>query len=314
MYLNTFQCRTAQTGAGLFDLAIAETIPRSPHMDEKPRTATHRFFGSLYLSDDHRQRMEDLRRRLGQRRGRDAPAYFAAMYLLTAKGVTFLVTDSSGAVVGNSNGEFISGEDGRIVIDGVAPGTTVIAREIKTPDGVVLDSTPKTIKIGDTGGKDANILRFYNKETGYLVVRKLDKISKEPLSGVEFELTYAQGGYVDDNFGHLSSKGRFKTNDLTFEELDAFTEQIEVQYRDGWGEAFELLNIPAGEEAVFLRLWHDEISFLTGGHSDRQIEQEREHKMQRQKQSAKSSIKVQLAQKKDSGERPNTQAKGREER
>ena len=129
------------------------------------------------------------------------------------KGVTFLVTDSSGAVVGNSNGEFISGEDGRIVIDGVAPGTTVIAREIKTPDGVVLDSTPKTIKIGDTGGKDANILRFYNKETGYLVVRKLDKISKEPLSGVEFELTYAQGGYVDDNFGHLSSKGRFKTND-----------------------------------------------------------------------------------------------------
>ena len=104
------------------------------------------------------------------------------------------------------------------------------------------------------------------------------------------------------------------TADLTFEELDAFTEQIEVQYRDGWGEAFELLNIPAGEEAVFLRLWHDEISFLTGGHSDRQIEQEREHKMQRQKQSAKSSIKVQLAQKKDSGERPNKKAKGREER
>lgn len=92
MYLNTFQCRTAQTGAGLFDLAIAETIPRSPHMDEKPRTATHRFFGSLYLSDDHRQRMEDLRRRLGQRRGRDAPAYFAAMYLLTANGSLYYHT------------------------------------------------------------------------------------------------------------------------------------------------------------------------------------------------------------------------------
>ena len=34
------------------------------------------------------------------------------------KGVTFLVTDSSGAAVGNSNGEFISGEDGRVVIAG----------------------------------------------------------------------------------------------------------------------------------------------------------------------------------------------------
>ena len=126
------------------------------------------------------------------------------------KGVTFLVTDSSGAVIGNSNGEFITGEDGRVVIAGVAPGTTVTAREIKVPEGVVLDSTPKSIKIGDNG---ANVLRFYNKKTGYLVIRKLDKISKEPLANVEFKLTYADGSYVDDNFGRLSSKGRFKTND-----------------------------------------------------------------------------------------------------
>ena len=126
------------------------------------------------------------------------------------KGVTFLVTDSSGAVIGNSNGEFISGEDGRVVIAGVQPGTTVIAREIKVPEGVVLDGTPKTIKISDSG---ANILRFYNKKTGYLVVRKLDSVTKQPLAGVEFELTYADGSFVDDAFGHLSSKGRFKTND-----------------------------------------------------------------------------------------------------
>lgn len=126
------------------------------------------------------------------------------------KGVTFLVTDSSGSVIGNSNGEFVTGDDGRIVIDGVAPGTTVTAREIKVPDGVVLDSTPKTIKIGDKG---ANTLRFVNQKTGYLVIRKLDKLTKEPLSGVEFELTYADGSYVDDAYGHLSSKGRFVTND-----------------------------------------------------------------------------------------------------
>ena len=126
------------------------------------------------------------------------------------KGVTFLVTDSSGAVVGNSNGEFISGDDGRVVIPGVEPGSTISVREIKVPEGVVLDGIPKTIKISDDG---ANILRFYNKKTGYLVVRKLDSVTKQPLAGVEFELTYADGSYVDDNFGHLSSKGRFKTND-----------------------------------------------------------------------------------------------------
>ena len=126
------------------------------------------------------------------------------------KGVTFLVTDSSGAVIGNSNGEYISGEDGRVVIAGVEPGTTVNVQEIKVPEGVVLNSIPKSIKISDDG---ANILRFYNKKTGYLVVRKLDSITKQPLAGVEFELTYADGSYVDDAFGHLSSKGRFVTND-----------------------------------------------------------------------------------------------------
>ncbi len=125
------------------------------------------------------------------------------------KGVTFLVTDSSGAVVGNSNGEFVSGDDGRVVIAGVEPGSTISVREIKVPDGVVLDGIPKAIKISDDG---ANILRFYNKKTGYLVVRKLDKITKEPLSNVEFELTYAEGGYVDDAHGHLSSKGLYTTN------------------------------------------------------------------------------------------------------
>ncbi|EOS67221.1 hypothetical protein C816_00570 [Oscillibacter sp. 1-3] len=112
-------------------------------------------------------------------------------------------------MVGNSNGEFISGDDGRVVIPGVEPGSTIHVREIKVPEGVVLDGIPKSIKISDDG---ANILRFYNKKTGYLVVRKLDKITKEPLSGVQFELTYAEGGYVDDAHGHLSSKGLYTTN------------------------------------------------------------------------------------------------------
>ena len=127
------------------------------------------------------------------------------------KGVTFLVTDSSGAVVGPNNGEYITGEDGRIVIPNLEPGTTITAREIKVPEGVLLDSTPKSIQI-KTG--EGQTLRFVNQRAGTLVVRKLDKISKAPLSGVEFEITYAEGGYVDDANGHLSSKGRYTTNDM----------------------------------------------------------------------------------------------------
>ena len=45
-----------------------------------------------------------------------------------------------------------------------------------------------------------------------MVIRKLDSMTKEPLAGVEFELTYADGGYVDDANGHLSSKGLYTTD------------------------------------------------------------------------------------------------------
>ena len=125
------------------------------------------------------------------------------------EGVTFLVTDSSGAVVGPSNGEYITDEAGRIVIDGLEPGTTITAREVKALEGYVLDGAPKSIEIK---AGEVQTLRFYNQAKGTLVIRKLDSVTKEPLAGVEFELTYADGGYVDDENGHLSSLGLYTTD------------------------------------------------------------------------------------------------------
>ena len=55
-------------------------------------------------------------------------------------------------------------------------------------------------------------MRFYNAAKGTLVIRKLDSVTKKPLAGVEFELTYADGGYVDADNGHLSSKGLYTTD------------------------------------------------------------------------------------------------------
>ena len=125
------------------------------------------------------------------------------------KGVTFLVTDSSGAVVGRSNGEFITDENGRVVIHDLIPGTTVTVREVKTVDGFVLDGTPKSILIK---AGEVQTLTFYNKKQGTLVIRKLDSVSLKPLSGVEFQITYADGGFVDAANGHLSSKGLYTTD------------------------------------------------------------------------------------------------------
>ena len=101
------------------------------------------------------------------------------------KGVTFLVTDSSGKVIGPDNGEYITGEDGRIVIKNLEPGITIIAKEIKVPEGVILDTAPKSIEIKVGEGQT---LRFVNKKAGTLVVRKLDKVSKAPIAGAEFEI------------------------------------------------------------------------------------------------------------------------------
>ncbi len=125
------------------------------------------------------------------------------------KGVTFLVTDSSGKVVGNSNGEFVTDEAGRIVLEGLEPGTTITAREIKTLEGYELDGQPKSILIKEG---EVQYLRFYNQVSGTIVVRKLDKDTLTPLAGVEFQIVYSDGRYLDDDYGHLSSKGLYKTD------------------------------------------------------------------------------------------------------
>ena len=96
------------------------------------------------------------------------------------------------------------------MIPNLEPGITITAKEIKVPDGVVLDSTPKSIEI--KGGEGGQTLRFVNKPTGYLVIKKLNKLTSEPLAGVEFKLSYASGEFVDDAYGHLSSLGLYTTD------------------------------------------------------------------------------------------------------
>ena len=126
------------------------------------------------------------------------------------KGVTFLVTDSSGAVIGPNNGEYISDENGRIVIPNLEPGITVTAKEIKVPSGVVLDPTPKSIKI--EGGIGGQTLRFVNQKAGNLIINKVDAIDKHPLAGVTFKITYADGSNVDQNGGKTSTNGIYTTD------------------------------------------------------------------------------------------------------
>ena len=164
------------------------------------------------------------------------------------KGVTFLVTDSSGAVVGRSNGEFITDENGRIVIHDLIPGTTVTAREVKTVEGFVLDSSPKSILIK---AGEVQTLRFYNVRAGGLTVIKKDEKTGARIPGVQFEIRKMDGEivgtYTTDENGVIylpeAENGWYTVTELKAAEgyrLDDTPHRVEV--RDGQTATLEITN------------------------------------------------------------------------
>ena len=124
-------------------------------------------------------------------------------------GVAFKVVDGSGAAVGTDDGVYYTDKAGEIVLTGLEPGTTVVAREIKTVDGFVLDGTPQDILI--KAGPAQN-LTFWNKRQGTLIINKLSTDRKTPLEGVTFKITTATGEFVPDENGKVSSNGLYYTD------------------------------------------------------------------------------------------------------
>ena len=56
---------------------------------------------------------------------------------------------------------------------------------------------------------DTQTLTFENTKAGGLIVKKMDSISRKPLAGVEFKITYTDGRFVDMDGGKVSTKGMF---------------------------------------------------------------------------------------------------------
>ena len=82
-------------------------------------------------------------------------------------------------------------------------------REISTADGFVLNGTEQDIEIQSS---DVHELTFWNARQGNLTVRKLDSVTREPLAGAEFKITYADGRPVDTENGAVSTNGIYTTN------------------------------------------------------------------------------------------------------
>ena len=123
--------------------------------------------------------------------------------------VEFLVTDSDGNLIGNANGKFVTDSAGTFTITDIAPGTTLVIKETRAKDGYLLDDTPQTVKVKSN---EVVTVEFRNAPKGNLIIVKQDSVTKEPLEGVEFKITYADGSYVDAEGGTLSSTGLYWTD------------------------------------------------------------------------------------------------------
>ena len=127
--------------------------------------------------------------------------------------VEFLVTDSDGSVIGTTNGRYVTDSAGTIRIDGLTPGMTVIAKEVRAKDGYILDDTPQSIKIKRNA---VMTLEFRNQPRGGVLVKKVDAVTNAPISDVEFLVTDSDGNLIGNANGKFvtDSAGTFTITDI----------------------------------------------------------------------------------------------------
>lgn len=123
--------------------------------------------------------------------------------------VEFMVTDNSGAVVGNANGKYVTDSSGSFTVSNITPGTTLVVKETRAKAGYILDDAPQTaqIKAGQTV-----TLEFRNQPCGALVIVKRDKVTNKPLAGATFKVTTSSGVFVAAQGGVVSSNGLYTTD------------------------------------------------------------------------------------------------------
>ena len=127
--------------------------------------------------------------------------------------VEFLITDSDGSVIGTANGKYVTDSAGTIRIDGLTPGMTVIAKEVRAKDGYILNDTPQSIKIKRNS---VMTLEFRNQPKGGVLVKKVDAVTNAPISDVEFLVTDSDGNLIGKANGKFvtDSAGTFTITDV----------------------------------------------------------------------------------------------------
>ena len=141
----------------------------------------------------------------------------------------FKVTDGAGTAAGNSNGEYVTDENGEILISNLEPKAYVIT-EIEAPENYAIDTTPQTVQVGTDGGTYK--VSFKNQPYASIVINKYDYKTKAPLSNAKFLVTTSAGAVFGSSDGIYTTdaKGTIKIPNVP---KDSYVIE-EIQAPDGY--------------------------------------------------------------------------------
>ena len=131
-------------------------------------------------------------------------AVFQVKYLSGTSG-------TGGTVIGT----YKTSVGGSFTVTGLREGTYIV-EEVSSDSNHVIDSAPQTAYIS---GKQQDVVQLYfgNSPKGALLVKKIDSVTHEPISDVEFMVTTADGTVVGDANGKFvtDSAGSFTGSGIT---------------------------------------------------------------------------------------------------
>ena len=131
-------------------------------------------------------------------------AVFQVKYLTGTSG-------TGGTVIGT----YKTSANGSFTLTVLREGTYIV-EELASDSGHVIDSAPQTAYIS---GKQQDVVQLYfgNSPKGALLVKKIDSVTHEPLSDVEFMVTTSDGAVVGDANGKFvtDSAGSFTVSGIT---------------------------------------------------------------------------------------------------
>ncbi|MBP5719193.1 MAG: hypothetical protein J6X53_09525, partial [Abditibacteriota bacterium] len=176
-------------------------------------------------------------------------------------GSTFKVLDGSGKPVGNSDGLYVTDENGNITIPELEQGTVIKVRQVKTVDGFIPNGNPQDIEIRSS---DLHELTFWNTPKQNLTIRKYVTDSTTPIPGVTFHVSDSDGkniggsngDFVTDSNGEIIISGLNPGMSVTVKEtkaasgyvLDSTPQTVKIQ--SGEAQSVTFYNTPKSSLTV----------------------------------------------------------------